>query len=99
VAGPLFASLEGLQRGLISKYQKIEGFLRPFYRKTPNKSSYRHIIGVVFAGLDAITGYNLREISARPENTKHEIRNSKQYRMFKIRILKKVTPAMGKKLF
>jgi len=43
------------------KYQKIEGFLRPFYRKTPDKSSYRHIIGVVFAGLDVITGYNLRE--------------------------------------
>jgi hypothetical protein len=43
------------------QYQKIEGFLRPFYRKTPDKSSYRHIIGVVFAGLDAITGYNLRE--------------------------------------
>ena len=33
--------------------------LRPFYRKAPDKSSCRHIIGVVFAGLDAITGYNL----------------------------------------
>jgi hypothetical protein len=43
------------------QYQKIEGFLRPFYKKTTDKSSYRHIIGVVFAGLDAITGYNLRE--------------------------------------
>lgn len=39
-----------------------------FYRKNPDKSSYRHIIGVVFAGLDAITGYNLREISAPMPN-------------------------------